>query len=64
MNKLSTLKLIHIILTDKRNANRYCMTQMRDKKTLEVTATYDDAIQLIEDMIVAEIKESEVEHDG
>jgi hypothetical protein len=64
MNKLSTLKLIHIILTDKRNANRYCMTQMRDKKTLEVTATYDDAIQLIEDMIVAEIKESEVEHDA
>jgi purine nucleoside permease len=55
MKKLSTLKLIHKILTDKRNASRYCMTQMRDKKTLEVTATYDDAIQLIEDMIVAEI---------
>jgi len=63
MNKLSTLKLIHIILTDKRNANRYCMTQIRDKKTLEATATYSDAVKLIEDMIIKEIKESEVEDD-
>lgn len=52
MNKLSALKLIHIILTDKRNTNRYGMTQMRNKQTLEVTATYDDAVRLVEDMIV------------
>jgi len=37
------------------------MTQIRDKKTLEATATYSDAVKLIEDMIIKEIKESEVE---
>ncbi len=53
MNKLSTLKLIRSILTDKRNENRYFMTTIRNKKG-EVTATYHDAIDLVEQMIALE----------
>lgn len=50
MNRLSALKLAYAIVTDKKNENRYCMTQIRDKETCEVAANYYDAVQVIADL--------------
>lgn len=50
MNKASALHLVHSIITDKRNENRYCMTQMRNRETLAVEATYSDDVRVIEEL--------------
>ncbi len=50
MNKASALHLVYSIITDKRNENRYCMTQIRDRETLTVEATYSDAVKVIEEL--------------
>ena len=55
MNKLSALKLAHAIITDKRNENRYTMTQIRNKETLEISATYLDAVEVIEEIYKEEL---------
>lgn len=50
MNKLSALHLVYSIITDKRNENRYCMSQIRNKETLQIEATYYDAVKVIEEL--------------
>lgn len=64
MERLSALKLAYAIVTEKRNANRYCMTQIRDRNTMEVTASYGDAVQIIKDLFEEEIKKQEAANES
>lgn len=50
MKKASALHLVLSIITDKRNFNQYCTSQIRNRETLQVEAKYTDAVKLIEEL--------------
>ena len=62
MGNLNGLKLAHQILTDKSVANKFCMTQLRNRKTL-ATTSYSDAVKAVEEAYIEQQKKEEVKND-
>jgi hypothetical protein len=60
MKRSSALGFAYTILTDKRNENKYIMTQARNKETLEIEATYQDAVKVIKDAYSIETTRPEI----
>lgn len=48
-DRQTALAFAYRILTDKRNSNRYSMTQIRDINTMECF-TYEDMLRVMRDM--------------
>lgn len=57
MEKSSAYKFALAIITDKRNENRYCTTQIRNIKTGEVKATYTDVVKVLEEAYYNELEQ-------